>query len=128
MLLDLPVPAVGDVDLELDVQPLRLINVTRSGDGVVLRAVGSFPVGGAGGAGDTLSTVRTHVDISLEPHVTGRPVDTRQVERDLAVIVAQLQSWCAAGTPLRLLAAPGKHLALVAPDGVVLPLPAGPRA
>ncbi len=116
MMFDLPVPSAGDHDLDLDVERLLLTDVARSGDGLVLRAVGTFPSG-------------SRVDIDVEPYTalpSAVPVGrgaARLLDREFAVLMERLQQWCAAGTPLRLLAAPGKHLALVSPDGTVIPLP-----
>lgn len=120
MLLDLPVPAVDDRDLDLDVRAVRVTNVLRCGDGFVVQAVGSFP-----GCSLPDAPTTTHVDIELEPSAVG-PVSreaARELARELDAVAARLEQWRQAGTPLRLLAAPGKHLALVDPDGVYVPLP-----
>ena len=102
----------------LDVPYLQLVNVVRSGDGFVVQAVGRFPGAGYLGA-------LTRVDISVSAPVdrlAGREA-ARQAERELADVARRLQDWCDAGTPLRLVAATGAPLTLMAEDGTVLPLP-----
>lgn len=120
MLLDLPVPTVEDRDLDLDVRSVRVTNVVRCGDGFVVQAVGSFP-----GCSVEDAPATTRVDIELEPSAVG-PLSreaARELARELDAVVARLEQWRVDGTPLRLLAAPGKHLALVDPDGAHVPLP-----
>jgi len=102
----------------LDVPRLQLVNLLRSGDGFVVQAVGTFPSTGCAGA-------VTRVDISVAPAVErwASREAARQAERDLADLARRLQDWCDAGTPLRLVAASGSSITLVADDGTVVPLP-----